>query len=74
MMGDWVGIKITLRNVASFRRERVPDLMEDLAQVMANYGLSMKLTEKVGAVCVSNHVYMGDHFGRVITAKKEEEE
>jgi hypothetical protein len=69
-----MSIEIILRNKAHFPRERVPMLMRDIAQLMANYGLEMKLTETHRAASDCGSVYMGTHFGDMISVKKEEEE
>ena len=69
-----MSIEIILRNKAHFSRERVPMLMRDIAQLMANYGLEMQLTETHRASADCGSVYMGTHFGDMISVKKEEEE
>ena len=69
-----MSIEIVLRNKAHFPRERVPMLMRDIAQLMANYGLEMQLTEIHRAASDCGSVYMGTHFGDMINVKKEEEE
>jgi|TARA_R100001530_G_C4235211_1_gene133785 hypothetical protein len=69
-----MSIEIILRNKAHFPRERVPMLMRDIAQLMANYGLEMKLTETHRAASDCGSVYMGTHFGDMISVKKEEKE
>tara|TARA_B100000287_G_scaffold435492_1_gene504083 strand:- start:97 stop:321 length:225 start_codon:yes stop_codon:yes gene_type:complete len=74
MMATDTGIEIILRNKAYLPRERVPKLMKDIAQLMANYGLTMQLTEVHRASAECGTVYMGNHFGEPINVKKEEEE
>ena len=74
MMATATGIEIILRNKAYLPRERVPKLMKDIAQLMANYGLTMQLTEIHRASAECGSVYMGNHFGEPINVKKEEEE
>ena len=69
-----MSIEIILRNKSHFPRERVPMLMRDIAQLMANYGLEMQLTETHRAASDCGSVYMGTHFGDMISVKKEEEE
>ena len=69
-----MSIEIVLRNKAHFPREKVPMLMRDIAQLMANYGLEMQLTEIHRSSSECGSVYMGTHFGEQINVKKEEKE
>ena len=69
-----MSIEIVLRNKAHFPRKKVPMLMRDIAQLMANYGLEMQLTETHRAASDCGSVYMGSHFGETINVKKEEKE
>ena len=68
-----MSVKIVLSNGAYLARDRVPDLMEDLAQVIANYGLQVEVTETFSASTSVKSVYFGSHFGRTISATQEEE-
>lgn len=69
-----MSIEIVLRNTYHLKRERVPSLMRDLARVMAKYGLEMELTETFACSASIKSVYMGDHFGELISEKYDEEE
>ena len=69
-----MSIEIILRNKAHLPRERVPKLMRDIAQLMANYGLEMQLTEIHRAASECGSVYMGNHFGEPINVKKEKDD
>lgn len=73
MMGH-PGIEIILRNKAHFPRERVPKLMKDIAQLMANYGLEMQLTEIHRSSSECGFVYMGTHFGEQISVRKKKDD
>ena len=67
-------VKIVLTNQYQLNREQIPDLMEELAQICADYGLTIKLTEKYKQSAGIKSIYFGNHFGRTITAKAREEE
>ena len=69
-----MSIEIVLKNTFYLKRERVPSLMRDLARVMAKYGLEMELTETYECAASIKSVYMGDHFGELISEKYDEEE
>jgi hypothetical protein len=68
-----MSVEIVLTNGHHLTRDRVVHLMEDLAQVVADYGLKIELTETFSASASIKSVYFGNHFGRNITAMAEEE-
>jgi len=69
-----MSVKIVLTNGYHLTRDRVVHLMEDLAQVEADYGLNIELTGTFSASTSVKSVYYGSHFGRTISATAQEEE
>ena len=67
-------VKIVLTNEYQLNRDKIPDLMAELAQICADYGLTIELTETYTMSPSIKSIYFGNHFGRTITAKAREEE